>query len=322
VLENFLGTKERETEEHWISISDVMTGLMVMFLFIAISYMVNVRLKANKIIVYKTEVEKLLDAYANLHINLSEELRKEFEGNFRTAWHGHLDMETLSIRFKKPFPQGDAAVPNSFKNILRDFFPRYIAILTKPEYIDHIAEIRIEGHTSSEWINQVTGNEAYLKNMELSQNRARNVLDYVLRTTHSKVMLNRVWLKKNLTANGLASSQLILDLNAFNVRPANTYTAVAREADTSSSKIRQLHQRIRNLSHSKKSTRKAIIANLMLEFPEFEQRIAALERAVDLLLENREDSRRVEFRVITKSEKLIDEIEQLMKRFNELGIVD
>ena len=61
-------------------------------------------------------------------------------------------METLSIRFKKPFKQGDAAVSqNAFKNVLRDFFPRYIAILTKPEYRDGIAEIRIEGHTSGEW---------------------------------------------------------------------------------------------------------------------------------------------------------------------------
>ena len=47
----------------------------------------------------------------------------------------------------------------------------------------------------------------------------------------------------------------------------------------------------------------------------------ALERAVNLLMENREDSRRVEFRVITKSEKLIDEIQQLMKRFNKSEVV-
>ena len=52
------------------------------------------------------------------------------------------------------------------------------------------AEIRIEGHTSSEWFDQSTGNEAYLNNMELSQNRARNVLDYILRIAHSKVVLN------------------------------------------------------------------------------------------------------------------------------------
>ena len=258
MLGNLFDRKEQETEEHWISISDVMAGLMVIFLFIAISYMLNVRLKANEIIVYKNEVEKLLDAYKNLQAALYKELRTEFEGNpakktqFRTMWRGHLDMETLSIRFKKPFTQGDAAVPNAFKNVLRNFFPRYIAILTKPEYRDGIAEIRIEGHTSSEWHDRVGLDRAYYNNMKLSQDRSRNVLQYALEMRHPQITQNKEWIKKYLTANGLSSSKLIFDSN-------------------------------RN--------------------------------------QNREESRRVEFRVVTKSEKLINEIEQLMKRFNKSEVV-
>ena len=258
MLGNLFGRKEQETEEHWVSISDVMAGLMVIFLFIAISYMLNVRLQANEIIVYKNEVEKLLGAYKNLQAALYKELSAEFEGSaskraqFRTAWRGHLDMETLSIRFKKPFTQGDAAVPNAFKNVLRNFFPRYIAILTKPEYRDGVAEIRIEGHTSSEWHDRVGVDRAYYNNMKLSQDRARNVLQYVLEMRHPQITQNKEWIKKYLTANGLSSSKLIFD----------SY---------------------RN--------------------------------------QNREESRRVEFRVVTKSEKLINEIEQLMKRFNKSEVV-
>ncbi len=258
MLGNLFGRKEQETEEHWVSISDVMAGLMVIFLFIAISYMLNVRLKADEIIVYKNEVEKLLDAYKNLQAALYKELRTEFEGSptkktqFRTAWRGHLDIETLSIRFKKPFTQGDATVPNAFKNVLRNFFPRYIAILTKPEYRDEVAEIRIEGHTSSEWFDAVGSDIAYYNNMKLSQDRSRNVLQYVLEIKHPKIIHNKEWIKKYLTANGLSSSKLIFDPNGN---------------------------------------------------------------------QNREESRRVEFRVVTKSEKLISEIEQLMKRFNKSEVV-
>ena len=258
MLGNLFTPKEQETEEHWVSISDVMAGLMVIFLFIAISYMLNVRLQADEIIVYKNEVEKLLDAYKNLQAALYKELRAEFEGSptkrtqFRTVWRGHLDMETLSIRFKKPFTQGDATVPSAFKNVLRNFFPRYVAILTKPEYRDDIAEIRIEGHTSSEWHDRVGLDRAYYNNMKLSQDRARNVLQYVLEMRHPQVTQNKEWIKKYLTANGLSSSKLIFDSN-------------------------------RN--------------------------------------QNKEESRRVEFRVVTKSEKLINEIEQLMKRFNKSEVV-
>ena len=257
MLGNLFGTKERETEEHWVSISDVMAGLMVIFLFIAISYMLNVRLKADEIIVYKNEVEKLLDAYKNLHTALYEELNAEFEGTptkkiqFRTVWRGHLDMET--IRFKKPFRQGDDTVPTAFKNVLRNFFPRYIAILTKPEYRDEVAEIRIEGHTSSEWFDAVGVDVAYYNNMELSQDRARNVLQYVLEIRHPKITQNKEWIKKYLTANGLSSSKLIFDSSGN---------------------------------------------------------------------QNREASRRVEFRVVTKSEKLINEIEELMKRFDRSEVVN
>ena len=257
MLGDLFGTKERETEEHWVSISDVMAGLMVIFLFIAISYMLNVRLKADEIIVYKNEVEKLLDAYKNLQAALYKELRSEFEGSptkktqFRTVWRGHLDMET--IRFKKPFRQGDDTVPTAFKNVLRNFFPRYIAILTKPEYRGEIAEIRIEGHTSSEWFDAVGVDVAYYNNMELSQDRARNVLQYVLEIRHPKITQNKEWIKKYLTANGLSSSKLIFDSSGN---------------------------------------------------------------------QNREASRRVEFRVVTKSEKLINEIEQLMKRFNKSEVVN
>lgn len=331
MLGNLFHPKEQETEEHWVSISDVMAGLMVIFLFIAISYMLNVRLKANEIIVYKNEVEQLLDAYKNLQAALYKELQAEFEGHpakktqFRNVWHGRLDMETLSIRFKKPFTQGDATVPNPFKNVLRDFFPRYIAILTKSEYRDGIAEIRIEGHTSSEWFSQVTGDESYINNMELSQNRARNVLNYALQMGHPKVNQNRAWLKKKLTANGLSSSQLVLNLSENHQYPANPYAIVARETGISEQVVKrlhpQVHREIRNWQSSKKITHESIVKNIGTIQTFSNLKPEALERAVNLLTEDKEDSRRVEFRVVTKSEKLIEEIEQLMRRFNKSEVV-
>ena len=42
-LSNILNSKETKDEESWISISDMMTGLMMVFLFIAIIYIQEVR---------------------------------------------------------------------------------------------------------------------------------------------------------------------------------------------------------------------------------------------------------------------------------------
>ena len=324
MLGNLFGMKEQETEEHWVSISDVMAGLMVIFLFIAISYMLNVRLKADEIIVYKNEVEKLLDAYKNLQATLYKELRAEFEGDptkeaqFRNVWRGHLGMETLSIRFKKPFTQGDATVPNAFKNVLRDFFPRYIAILTKPEYRDGIAEVRIEGHTSSEWFSQVTSDESYINNMELSQNRARNVLNYVLQMTYPKGTQNREGLKKKLTANGLSFSQLVLNLGNLGRNrqyPANSYAIAAKETEMPEGLVRnlhsQVHREIRNWQNSKRITREDIVRGVGTVQMFSNLKPEALERAVSLLMENKEESRRVEFRVVTKPKNLSTRLNNL-----------
>ncbi|MDD9974840.1 MAG: hypothetical protein OXU27_12585, partial [Candidatus Poribacteria bacterium] len=84
-----------------------------------------------------------------------------------------------------------------------------------------------------------------------------------------------------------------------------------------SRKISQLYQRIRNLPRNKRISRKDIVTNLSQDFSEFKHNTVAMERAIDLLMENRGESRRVEFRVVTKSEKLINEIQQLIEAFDK-----
>ncbi len=91
--------------------------------------------------------------------------------------------------------------------ILKEFFPRYLRILSGPKYVKNITEIRIEGHTSSEWSEEVSQEEAYILNMELSQCRTRRVLQYVLQIP--EITEKKDWLKQYLTANGLSSSKLI-----------------------------------------------------------------------------------------------------------------
>ena len=325
-IRKLFGLRTQETEEHWVSISDVMAGLMVIFLFIAISYMVNANRKTERLTGLRVKIENLLGAYKNLQAELSEDLQEEFEGTplkmqqFRTTWRGYLDKESLSIRFGKPFTQGEATVPDAFKNVLRDFFPRHVAILTRPEYRDSIAEIRIEGHTSSEWLLQVARDEAYINNMELSQNRARNVLRYVLQIGHPEVAQNREWLKKKLTANGLSSSQLILDLVGNRPPQMHSYDSVTKETGIPADVVRQLHSQVlREIAEGRGNgsiTILGLIASVGTAPIAAKLEPEALERAVSLLTENRESSRRVEFRVVTKSEKLIDEIEQLIEEFD------
>jgi outer membrane protein OmpA-like peptidoglycan-associated protein len=197
--------KHNHTEddgEHWLSVSDMMSGLMVIFLFIAITYMIQISEDRNQLIEIAVTYEKTkTEIYDQLQIEFKDDLKK---------WNAEIDQQSLAFRFQEPdilFNVGDAEVKDKFKIILDDFFPRYIKVLKK--YQLDIEEIRIEGHTSSEWNkNSITDDRTYFLNMALSQNRTRATLEYCLMLP--QIASDRSWIKQILTANGLSSSKPIL----------------------------------------------------------------------------------------------------------------
>jgi len=191
----------RRSESEWISISDLMAGLMMIFLFIAISYMNNLQLRAK-------QIRNIAVAYQEMRDNLYEDLYEEFKDDL-PKWKAEIESTTLTVRFNEPevlFPVNSPIVTDRFKDILDDFFPRYLGILSCSKYRDSIEEIRIEGHTSSEWHHRVDTEQAYFLNMELSQGRTRSVLEYCLALVLDQS--TKSWTRKYLTANGLSSSQL------------------------------------------------------------------------------------------------------------------
>lgn len=323
MIAKFLNMQGSESEEHWVSTSDMMTGLMLIFLFLAISYTLNVHQKTNELIEQVGEAQTLLDKYKNLKDELARDLQSEFRGDenkkrqFDVNWEGYLRMDTLEIGFQQPFEVGSMIVPEDFKRTLTYFFPRYIELLTEGDYKTEIDEIRIEGHTSSEWKYEVSIDVAFMNNMALSQNRARNVLDYVLEIKDPRIFEKKIWLKKTVTANGLSSSHLILDsVEPPPPKPTSPYLTIAEEAKIEASVVQSLHQYLIREIRNQKLNRSEIIeiANdyLIKIKPDIEPE--AVERVTSLLLENRKASRRVAFRVVTKSEKVLEALEQLVKK--------
>ena len=201
---SFIPQKHTEEDEsHWISLSDMMTGLMMIFLLISISFMVKVQAE-------KKRVTDIVTTYESVKQSLYEDLQKEFDDDL-ASWGGTLEPHTLTIRFNNPeilFEPGKANINPNFKKVLNTFVPRYIHILTQEKYKKGIQEVRIEGHTSSEWANKVVGDIAYIRNMDLSQQRTRTVLAYVLYL--KPIQQHKKWLMEHLTANGLSSSKLII----------------------------------------------------------------------------------------------------------------
>jgi outer membrane protein OmpA-like peptidoglycan-associated protein len=215
-------------ETHWIPLSDLMTGLMVVFLLIAVTYMIRVEADADK-------VKEVAIAYSEIKDALYEDLNREFKLDLQN-WKAQLIKENLSIRFTEPdvlFAEGSSELKPEFQAILSDFFPRYVRILTSPKYRDSISEIRIEGHTSSVWTGVTTPEDAYLRNMELS----RSALVFAL--SLPEVNGERAWLRQYLTANGLSSSHPVFDAGGVEdpARSRRVEFRVRTDAETRIAKI-------------------------------------------------------------------------------------
>lgn len=194
-----------DSNEHWLSISDLMAGLMIVFLFISLSYMVNIKNSQERI-------KKIAVTYQATQGQLYEMLVDEFRNDL-PKWQAIINKDTLSVQFLEPeilFKPGVSEITPRFRDILNDFFPRYIEILFSDKFRDSIAEIRIEGHTSSEWSkNDLNKDFSYFRNMELSQARTCSVLEYcyyLLKSDEQKELM-----KKYITANGLSSSKMIVN---------------------------------------------------------------------------------------------------------------
>ncbi len=195
---------KKQEDSDWSSVSDLMSGLMMLFLLIAIAYMLNVAEGQQK-------VKRIAVTYQEIQLSLYNDLMNEFKEDL-PKWKAHIDQKTLAIQFMEPdilFSLGKAEINERFREILDDFFPRYMAIICSDKFRDSVEEIRIEGHTSSEWGNrEVSLDEAYFNNMALSQERTRSVLSYCYHL--DSVVEYKNFMRSHITANGLSSSQPIL----------------------------------------------------------------------------------------------------------------
>jgi len=206
--------KKGHQDEHWIPLSDLMTGLMMMFMLVAIVFMLKVENEKAEIQRLRVEAEnqaQRMKTVAVLYGDLKEQLYNDFSVEFRDdlpRWRASLDRD-LAIRFEEPdvlFDTGKSTLKPAFAQVLEDFFPRYARILASQKYRESVEEIRIEGHTSTMWAAISGTDAAYFRNMELSQGRTRSVLEYAILLPSLNTY--KSWLISKVTANGLAFSRL------------------------------------------------------------------------------------------------------------------
>lgn len=179
----------------------MMSGLMLVFLFISIGFMLEV----------ESDKEKMRDVaakYRDTQADINEALYAEFADDLK-SWNATITKDNRVV-FHSPdvlFSVSSSNIEDKFKNILQDFFPRFLKVLRSEKFADKVQDLRIEGYTSSEWATATSLEESYLKNMQLSQKRAYAVLLFCYTLNDEAVKTNRRWLEEKFRANGMAFSK-------------------------------------------------------------------------------------------------------------------
>ena len=153
-------------------------------------------------------VDSRLAEEAQARRNFMDKLRRELSAPVKSAGGRIGPRGRITFPDRAFFETGSAKIPERSREFLDNICSGWLATLKESSDQFDIDEIRIEGHSSSEWADAQTKRDAWVENLGLSQQRAQSVLvhclDHVGRTPLGD------WARSKLTAVGYSSSRRLL----------------------------------------------------------------------------------------------------------------
>lgn len=190
--------RSHDTNENnifWITLTDLMTGFVLVFMVLFLYSSISNNLEQMKSNIAKENVSKNLQQSLkeqNINVNIDP-----ISGVVKIS-----DLELFEINSYNLSEKG--------KKYLDKFAPTYLNSIFSNEYLNkNIDKIVIQGHTDSQtFAGKYTDDEQYMKNMELSLNRAFTVANYIMNTPYNKNNSNK--LRKMVVVEGASFSTPIL----------------------------------------------------------------------------------------------------------------
>ena len=110
----------------WSSISDLMSALMMVFLFISVSYAYQVKKQSEELEEQRTKISGITTDYVDQKEEIYKSLMSAFGPKLK-EWKAVLDKDTLTLRFNDPallFQPGSSEITPRFNLILEEFLGR------------------------------------------------------------------------------------------------------------------------------------------------------------------------------------------------------
>lgn len=186
---------EGDNNIFWTTMADLLLGLAIIFMTLFVLAMTGftqqtLEQKKHQIEVSKELIENLKDANIDAQVD-------EMTGDIKIS-----DLELFEVGSYNLSPKGKA--------YLDKLIPIYInTIFSKKELVGEIDNIVVQGHTDSQTYSGFKdANLSYMKNMQLSLQRANSVADYMFKTGYDKKYSEK--LREILTVEGKSNSDPIL----------------------------------------------------------------------------------------------------------------
>ena len=187
--------EESDNNIFWTTMADLLLGLAIIFMTLFVLAMTgftqqSLEQKRHQIEVNKELIENLKKANIEAEVD-------PLSGDIKIS-----DLELFEV--------GSYNLSSKGKAYLDKLVPIYInTIFSKKELIDEIENIIIQGHTDSQSFSGIKNPDAqYMKNMELSLQRANSVASYMFNTKIDKQYTQK--LKKILVVEGKSYSEPVL----------------------------------------------------------------------------------------------------------------
>lgn len=179
----------------WITMTDLMTGLVLVFIVMFFYTYMNSHIQAFE--------QKM--AQENANKSLQESLKNENIEAAVDPISGVVKISDLEL-----FDLNSYTLSNKGKAYLDKFAPAYLNSLFTNDYLDkNLDKIIIQGHTDSQtFAGKYSDDEQYMKNMDLSLKRAYEVANYITNTPYNKTNGNK--LRKMIIVEGASFSDPVL----------------------------------------------------------------------------------------------------------------